>query len=206
MEKRMIESCPGYAVTEDGRVWSFKSNKFLKQKINKYGYCCVTLCKNGKNWTTTVHRLVASAFIPNPENKSTVNHKDENKLNNTVDNLEWMTIAENNRYGTHYQRSSESLTGRDISDEARKKIGEKNKGRKLTEEQKEKIRISHTGSNSARSKSVFCKELDETFECISDASRKYNIDKSLIVACCRNRRKHAGKHPITGEKLTWEYC
>ena len=100
IKQKVIESCPNYAITDDGKVWSFKSNKFLKQKIDKYGYACVSLRRNGKNWTVTVHRLVAEAFIPNPDNKPTVNHKDENKLNNSVTNLEWMTVNENNNYGT----------------------------------------------------------------------------------------------------------
>lgn len=204
IKQKVIESCPNYAITEDGKVWSFKSNKFLKQKIDKYGYACVSLRRNGKNWTVTVHRLVAEAFIPNPDNKPTVNHKDENKLNNSVTNLEWMTVNENNNYGTHYQRVSESLIGREISDSARKKISEKNKGKKITEEHKEKLRLANTGANSKRAKCVYCVETDEIFMCISDAARKYNVDKSSIVKCCKGRKKHAGKHPITGVYLTWQ--
>lgn len=206
MEQKLIEGCPGYAITSDGQVWSFKTNKYLKQKIDRYGYPCVSLSINNKNKTMTVHRLVAEAFIPNPDNKPTVNHKDENKLNNSVNNLEWMTVAENNCYGTHYQRSSETLLGREITDEARKKISEKNKGRKLTDKQRKKISLSHMGEKHCRARSVRCVETQEVFYCISDAARAYNIDKSAIVANCKDRSSYAGKHPITGEKLHWEYC
>lgn len=187
-------------------MWSFYSNKFLKQKIDRYGYLCVSLCKDGKRFYRTVHRLVATTFIPNSENKPTVNHKDENKLNNSIDNLEWMTVAENNKYGTHYQRSGETQKGKELSESTRIKISEANKGRKLTNEHIEVLRAVNTGVNSARAKSVRCIETDEVFYCISDAARQYNVDKSLIVKCCRGKSKFAGKHPVTGEKLHWEYC
>ena len=61
----------------------------------------VRLCKDGCQKTSGVHRLVAQAFIPNPDNLPVINHKDENKLNNNVDNLEWCTMEYNNKYGTH---------------------------------------------------------------------------------------------------------
>ena len=64
---------------------------------------------NGKKRFMYIHRLVAMTFIPNPENKLTVNHKDENKHNNTVENLEWMTKKENLNYGNRSQKQSESL-------------------------------------------------------------------------------------------------
>lgn len=64
-------------------------------------YLSVSLYKNGKYTTTMLHRIVAMAFIPNPDNLPCVNHKDENPLNNHVDNLEWCTYEYNNKYGTH---------------------------------------------------------------------------------------------------------
>lgn len=67
----------------------------LKQSINKYGYCKVTLQKNGKKKMFSVHRLVAETFISNPSNLPQVNHKDGNKLNNNIWNLEWCTSHQN---------------------------------------------------------------------------------------------------------------
>ena len=67
-------------------------------------YYSVGLCKNGKVRFIRVHRLVAQAFIPNPENLPQINHKDENKLNNNVENLEWCTIQYNNTYNDHNKK------------------------------------------------------------------------------------------------------
>lgn len=71
------------------------TSKLINSFAFEDGYICVTLIKNGKTKFTGLHRLIASAFIPNPENKPEVNHKDGNKHNNSIDNLEWSTTAEN---------------------------------------------------------------------------------------------------------------
>lgn len=68
------------------------------------GHYSVTLWKNGKPKKVQIHRLVASAFIPNPSNLPCINHKDENPANNCVDNLEWCTVKYNNNYGTAIER------------------------------------------------------------------------------------------------------
>lgn len=88
-------------VRSNGRVDN-RSGRVLKQKINRYGYGEVTLSSDGKRKTYLVHRLVAAAFIPNPENKQTINHKDGNKLNNHVNNLEWATQKENQQHKWQY--------------------------------------------------------------------------------------------------------
>lgn len=69
----------------------------------------VNMCKNGKAYSKLVSRLVASAFLPNPNNYEQVNHKDENPANNNVDNLEWCTNEYNHNYGTRNQRQAEKL-------------------------------------------------------------------------------------------------
>ena len=100
-----------YQVSNFGRVKSIKFGKeiMLKQHINiKGGYYYVCLLKNGKHKNYYVHRLVAQAFIPNPNNLPQVNHKDENKTNNNVDNLEWCTNEYNHNYGTINERISQS--------------------------------------------------------------------------------------------------
>lgn len=81
-----------------------KSEIVLKTRPNKFGYKMIDLRLYGQRKRVYVHRLVAQAFIPNPNNLPQVNHKDENKLNNNVDNLEWCTHAYNQQYGTKNQR------------------------------------------------------------------------------------------------------
>jgi hypothetical protein len=88
----------------------FKKGTILKPQPKGYiGYVGLSLSKDGKRENVYIHRLVAKAFIPNPDNLPEVNHKDENKKNNRADNLEWVTTQENINYGTRTQRHRASL-------------------------------------------------------------------------------------------------
>lgn len=98
-----------YQASTLGRIRSFYYNRVLKVSFDKRGYLRVKLYKNGKGRTCLVHRLVAITFLqqfPKQANvwRIEVNHKDENKANNRVENLEWCTSEYNAHYGTHYQR------------------------------------------------------------------------------------------------------
>lgn len=92
-----------YAVSSKGRVKNIKTGKVLKNRINPHGYAIVALYKgNGtKPKAVMVHRLVAQAFIPNPENLPQINHIDEDKRNNNVINLEWVSASQNQRHSAH---------------------------------------------------------------------------------------------------------
>lgn len=84
-----------YAITSCGKVWSYRKQRFLKQEITPYGYCQVVLSKNGEQKHFRVHKLVAQAYIENPDNKNEIDHIDRNRLNNAVPNLRWVSSAEN---------------------------------------------------------------------------------------------------------------
>lgn len=103
---KIIPEFPNYLIFDDGRVWSLAKHLFLKPRITWGGYYSVGLKNNGKSTTRFIHRLLAEAFIPNPNNYKVVNHKDENKLNNSLNNLEWCDAKYNTNYGTGIERRS----------------------------------------------------------------------------------------------------
>ena len=103
-----------YEVSNLGRVKSLNYNKTGVEKILKpnkvKGYLQVQLWRDGKYKMFLVHRLVATAFLPNPEGFEQVNHLDENKSNNCVSNIEWCSAKYNNNYGSHNERVAAALT------------------------------------------------------------------------------------------------
>lgn len=122
--KKNMREIPGlqgkYFATYDGEIYSIKNHIhdgiFLK-KTNANGYYVVSICVNGSVRNTGVHRLVAMAWIPNPQNKPETNHKDLNRKNNNVENLEWVTRSENLKhawdtgamYATKSKRKASSI-------------------------------------------------------------------------------------------------
>ena len=104
-----------YEVSDLGRVRSLNYNKtgviqVLKPRASKDGYVRVKLSKEGKAKTLCVHRLVAQAFIPNPDGLPEVNHKDENPANNCVENLEYCDRSYNINYGTRNEKAAKALS------------------------------------------------------------------------------------------------
>ena len=181
-EWRDIEGYEGlYQVSNLSRVRSLNYNKTGQIKELSYakrrGYLGVTLYKNGKPKTFTVHRLVARMFIPNPNNYPQVNHKDENKINNNVSNLEWCTVLYNNCYGTRLKR-----------------VSDKNKGEGNP----------MYGKPSHNRKKVKCITTGEIFDSISEASKKYKCKPSHIIQNCKGEIKSCSKLS-DGTKLIWEY-
>lgn len=105
-----IKGYPGYQISNLGRIWSSKSNKYLSPVPNNIGYLQIKMiAANGKRKNELVHRLVALMFIDNPQGKPEVNHINHQKNDNRVENLEWVTKSENNTIGRkrHYKHTEE---------------------------------------------------------------------------------------------------
>ena len=151
---------------------ALKKGIVLKKQITNKGYYDVGLYKNGKAKYLLVHRLVAEHFIPNPENKRTVNHKDGNKLNNHVSNLEWVTHSENQIHAFN------------------------NGLQKTTKKQKDVRSRSAIKFNIGKSKPVY--QIDENGNIIRlwlscTHAGKYGFSKSSINKCCQGKmKKHKG--------------
>lgn len=107
-EWKLIDEFPDYEVSTLGEVRNRTTMQVLRQ-VKSGGYMQVII--EGK-YRRYVHRLVATAFIPNDDNLPQVNHKDENKTNNNVDNLEWCTPKYNSNYGTQSEKISKAISGK----------------------------------------------------------------------------------------------
>ena len=122
MKKIIIDNIEtDYEINELGEIYSYKTNKILSGSIFNTGYRMVRLTINGQKKSYAVHRLVAEAFIPNPENLPVVNHKDGNKLNNNVENLEWVSQSQNRIHAIQTKTSNLAIGKRqklDIIDES----------------------------------------------------------------------------------------
>ena len=150
--------------------WQTMKEKILKQTISTTGYWHISLNKNGSHNTYKVHRLVARAFIPNPDDLPCINHKDNNPLNNKVENLEWCTYKYNNNYKDHNKKLSQSRLGKKASDETRQKLRDSN----------------------PKMVSVQCIETEIIYKSINEASRKTGVDASAIGKVCKGKYKTAG--------------
>lgn len=94
-----IEEYEGlYAIDRDGRIFSHRKHIFLKLHTSRNGYLRVTLKRDGKKKNKYLHRLIAATYLPTVKDKLFINHLDGNKRNNSLDNLQWCTLAENNEH------------------------------------------------------------------------------------------------------------
>ena len=151
-------------------MYSLRSEKYLKQNTSKSGYLSVELFdENGKSKRLLIHRLVAMAYIPNPENLPQVNHIDENPLNNAVSNLEWCTAKYNMNYGNGAKTRHSKI---DYTTESRKTTARING----TKQSKTVLQYSRNGEFIARYNSA------------AEASRKTGANHSHIIECCNVKR------------------
>ena len=145
--------------------------RILKAQDNGVGYLYIVLCKNGKGKLFYVHRLVGQAFIENPEGYTELNHKDENKQNNCMENLEWCSRSYNLSYNERAKKAGKK---------AGKKVAEKLKGRKLPEEQIKKMSKPVIGINKVNGLIV-------EFPSTKEAERQTGIPHQNIGKCCNGK-------------------
>ena len=200
-----------YQVSNFGRVrslnYNHKTGKIKLLKINKHGngYCVVSLYENKKQKQFLVHRLVAFAFIPNPNGYTEVNHIDENKENNHVENLEWCTREYNMTYGTSKERRVGKVKGRKHTEDTKRKMSKAHKGEKHHYYGKKRDREVISIIAKKRKKKVVCLNTLDVFDSIKEAGEWCGVGKTSINQCLRGHTKTSGKHPETGEKLKWMY-
>ena len=111
-----------YQISTTGRLKSVKSNLIMKPMVALNGYLIACLWENNRQRKITIHRLVANAFIPNLNNLPEINHIDEDKTNNRVENLEWCTHKYNMNYGNVGKKISVANSGKIPGEETRKKL------------------------------------------------------------------------------------
>lgn len=163
-----------YLIYPEGRVYSKKSNKFLKHNLVSSGYHTVELFNRYGSKRVLVHRLVGKSYIPNPKNLPQINHIDENKNNNHVSNLEWCTA----KYNMNHGRAA--------------------KTRHLKTDYKaiaEKMKISQRGAGNNNAKAVVQYDLDGNYiaeyPTSYEAVKRLNLKSNHISRCCKGKRKTA---------------
>ena len=221
-----------YEVSNIGRVRSLNYKRTGKEKIltnieDYKGYLEVVLTKNGKRKQFKVHRLVAEAFIPNPENKPCIDHINTIKSDNRVENLRWVTYKENSNNEKTLEKfkgENHHFFGKHHTEETKKKISEVQKGennhmygKHHTEETKKKMSEAQkgekgsmygkTGEKHPRSKPVVQIDLNtnevKVWGSTREAERIGGFCHNAISACCKNKFNRLGNNIYKGFK--WMY-
>lgn len=163
-----IKRFESYLITDDGKVINKKSGKILKPKIDKDGYYSVCLFYNNKRYYKRIHRIVAENFLKPVEGKEIVNHKDLNKLNNNVSNLEWCNVKENTQHWFMNDKNARM----------------------------QQINASLIGAEKTRKKMNVYKdnELIGTFNSMDEASKELSIDKKTIYNTLNNKYNNRKKY------------
>lgn len=163
MEWRIVEEFPNYEVSENGQIRNRTTGHIKSQRIKNNGYVITDLSRNGEVKTVHIHRIVAKAFLPNPQNYSEVNHINEDKTDNYYGNLEWCDRTYNNNYGNIQTLRLNTLKSRQSSN-APQRVQQ----------------IDKDGNIIA------------TYPSMREAERQTGINNTRISAVCRGESKQAG--------------
>lgn len=206
-----------YAITSCGKVWSYKTKKFIKPCLSK-GYYKVNLSHNGKTTNAYIHRLVAEAYIDNPNNYNTVNHKNECVEDNYAQNLEWCSTQYNTNYGTRNQRtriSNQQAQGNRVKCiETGKIFNSYQEAFRMTDISAKGISNACRGiqktagklhwelleeQEKAMPKPVHCIETNKIYPSASAVAEELDLNSSNILKVCKKERQ-------TTNGLHWEFA
>lgn len=185
-----------YEASNYGRIRNKRNGKIKIQRDNGRGYQYVNLWKNNKGRNEYVHRMVAMAFIPNPENKPCVDHINTDRADNRVENLQWVTYTENNLNPITNQKMRDSWrykVNKEETQKTKKKVG---KTRKTGLSRREFARQHMIEYNTNRRYKVLCVELDKVFDGTQDAANFIGVDRSNIIRAIKRNGKSGGYHWI----------
>lgn len=190
---KQIPNFENYLIDENGNVYSTLSSKYIKAHLHRDGYLRIGLYNNGARKEFQVHRLVALTYIPNPQNLPQVNHKDENKLNNNVENLEWCTGQYNLTYGNRIAKAMETRKLNDPNGESyirsmatRRKSNPHNECFKQTT----KTRTLKGCVNAEKKIAQYTENgtLIAVFDSISQAAKLTNCSRGCICECAKGKK------------------
>lgn len=182
-----------YRISNLGNVYSLKTNKLLKNCIGTHGYYMVYLCgESGKTIAKQVHRLIAQEFIPNPNNKPCIDHLNAIRTDNSIENLKWCTVRENNNNPIFKNRVRLSHIGKKLSERSIAKRTAKQRG------QKKNCPINNAKSKAVRQISINNGVIIKEYPSLMEIYRQCGYSPSNIGNCCNGKR-------LTAYGYVWKY-